>query len=116
MTATLITRPDYATAADLATLLGVPDDDLDWQERGLCAQADPEAFFPDRGGSPREAKQICSRCEVRAECLAYALENDEAFGVWGGLSKPERDRLTRGPAHTRLVEFIDQLPAGAVAA
>lgn len=67
-----------------------------WQDRALCAQTDPEAFFPEKGGSTREAKRICSGCEVKAECLEYALHNDERFGIWGGLSERERRRLKRG--------------------
>ena len=70
-------------------------DDLGWQERALCAQTDPEAFFPEKGGSTREAKRVCRSCEVRAECLEYALENDERFGIWGGLSERERRRVKR---------------------
>jgi WhiB family transcriptional regulator, redox-sensing transcriptional regulator len=49
-------------------------DGLSWQDRALCAQTD---------------------CEVRAECLEYALENDERFGIWGGLSERERRRIKR---------------------
>lgn len=71
-------------------------DQMDWQERALCAQTDPEAFFPEKGGSTREAKRICAGCEVRAECLEYALAFDERFGIWGGLSERERRRLKRG--------------------
>lgn len=67
-----------------------------WQDRALCAQTDPEAFFPEKGGSTREAKRICMGCEVRGECLEYALANDERFGIWGGLSERERRRLKRG--------------------
>lgn len=80
---------------------GVPDggrdagEEPEWQERALCAQTDPEAFFPEKGGSTREAKRICSGCDVRAECLDYALANDERFGIWGGLSERERRRLRR---------------------
>jgi WhiB family transcriptional regulator, redox-sensing transcriptional regulator len=70
-------------------------EEQDWQERALCAQTDPEAFFPEKGGSTREAKRICSGCEVRAECLEYALAHDERFGIWGGLSERERRRLRR---------------------
>jgi WhiB family redox-sensing transcriptional regulator len=70
-------------------------DEPDWQERALCAQTDPEAFFPEKGGSTREAKRICAGCEVRAECLEYALAHDERFGIWGGLSERERRRLRR---------------------
>ena len=72
------------------------EDDDQWQERGLCAQTDPEAFFPEKGGSTREAKRICQGCEVRDRCLEYALANDERFGIWGGLSERERRRLKRG--------------------
>lgn len=68
---------------------------LSWQERALCAQTDPEAFFPEKGGSTREAKKVCTQCEVRAECLDYALANDERFGIWGGLSERERRKLKR---------------------
>ena len=85
--------------------LGVPgvrradvDDDaevLTWQSDALCAQTDPEAFFPEKGGSTRDAKKICTSCEVRAQCLEYALQNDERFGIWGGLSERERRKLRR---------------------
>jgi len=70
-------------------------EDLGWQDRALCAQTDPEAFFPEKGVSTREAKKVCRGCEVRAECLEFALENDERFGIWGGMSERERRRLKR---------------------
>jgi WhiB family redox-sensing transcriptional regulator len=70
-------------------------DDQGWQDRALCAQTDPEAFFPEKGGSTREAKRVCRSCEVKAECLDYALEKDERFGIWGGMSERERRRLKR---------------------
>ena len=62
-----------------------------------CARNRPESFFPEKGGSTREAKRICSTCEVRRECLEFALENDERFGIWGGLSERERRRLKSAP-------------------
>jgi WhiB family redox-sensing transcriptional regulator len=70
-------------------------EEMSWQERSLCAQTDPEAFFPEKGGSTREAKRVCLSCEVQSDCLEYALENDERFGIWGGLSERERRRLKR---------------------
>ena len=73
---------------------GLPPE-LTWQERALCAQTDPEAFFPEKGGSTREAKRVCMSCEVRAECLDYALAKDERFGIWGGLSERERRRVKK---------------------
>jgi WhiB family transcriptional regulator, redox-sensing transcriptional regulator len=74
----------------------IDDEDEQWQERALCAQTDPEAFFPEKGGSTREAKRICLGCEVKDRCLDYALAHDERFGIWGGLSERERRRLKRG--------------------
>lgn len=70
-------------------------DELSWQDQALCAQTDPELFFPERGGSTREAKRICRNCEARAKCLEYALEHDEQFGIWGGMSERDRRRLKR---------------------
>jgi WhiB family transcriptional regulator, redox-sensing transcriptional regulator len=92
--------PDSELSLDL-TLIEADEDgnalppELAWQERALCAQTDPEAFFPEKGGSTREAKRVCMSCEVRAECLEYALAKDERFGIWGGLSERERRRVKK---------------------
>lgn len=88
---------DARAELSLLDLAGQDSDDaeLSWQERALCAQTDPEAFFPEKGGSTREAKRICRACGVRDECLEYALEHDERFGIWGGLSERERRRLKK---------------------
>jgi WhiB family redox-sensing transcriptional regulator len=68
-----------------------------WQDYALCAEIDGDLFFPEKGGSTREAKRVCRSCEVRAECLDYALEHgDEAWarhGIWGGMSERDRRRL-----------------------
>jgi WhiB family transcriptional regulator, redox-sensing transcriptional regulator len=68
----------------IAGLLGIgaEADAQSWQEQALCAETDPEAFFPEKGGSTREAKKICTGCEVKAQCLEYALSNDERFGIF----------------------------------
>ena len=84
--------PDFSPTS----LIGLTPDDPQWQENALCAQTDPEAFFPEKGGSTREAKRICLGCDVKDACLEYALANDERFGIWGGLSERERRRLKRG--------------------
>lgn len=68
---------------------------LKWQDDAACAETDPEAFSPNKGGSTREAKTVCAVCPVVAECLEYALANGERFGVWGGLGPMERRRLLR---------------------
>jgi WhiB family redox-sensing transcriptional regulator len=73
-------------------------EELRWQDLALCAETDPESFFPPKGGSTREAKRTCRSCEVRAECLEYALNTDQMFGIWGGMSERERRRLKRQSA------------------
>ena len=80
---------------DIWTLGVNSEDEFAWHQHALCSQPDPEAFFPEKGGSTREAKRVCSSCTVRAECLEYALANDERFGIWGGLSERERRKLKR---------------------
>lgn len=65
----------------------------EWQDDALCAQTDPEAFYPEKGGSTREAKRVCLACPVRDECLQDALERNDQHGIWGGLSHRERSKL-----------------------
>jgi WhiB family redox-sensing transcriptional regulator len=63
-------------------------------EGGICAETDPEVFYPEKGGSTRQAKRLCNEvCEVRDECLEGAMERKERFGIWGGLSERERRAL-----------------------
>ena len=79
---------------DLATLLN-DRQELSWQARANCMGVDPDLFFPERGASTREAKEVCRGCVVREDCLEYALANGEKFGIWGGLSERERRRIRR---------------------
>lgn len=65
----------------------------EWMDDALCAQTDPEAFFPEKGGSTKPAKNICAGCTVAAECLTYALDHNERFGIWGGVSERDRRKL-----------------------
>jgi WhiB family redox-sensing transcriptional regulator len=67
----------------------------DWVIFGNCTGVDPELFYPGRGASTKEAKQVCQGCAVRKECLEFALANGEKFGIWGGLSERERRRIRR---------------------
>ena len=92
---TLLTDSFSAAAEPMPALPWTGDsaDQEAWRLNALCAETDPEAFFPEKGGSTREAKRVCTGCEVRAECLEFALANDERFGIWGGLSERERRRL-----------------------
>lgn len=72
-----------------------PVTDQDWRDSALCAQVDWELFFPEKGGSVRPAQAVCGACEVRAECLEWAMETQQEWGVWGGLSADARKRLRR---------------------
>jgi WhiB family redox-sensing transcriptional regulator len=72
-----------------------------WQLQANCMGVDPDLFFPERGASTREAKEVCRGCVVREDCLEYALANGEKFGIWGGMSERERRRLRRARALAR---------------
>ena len=80
---------------------GAGQDDRAWQDRANCLGVDPDLFFPERGASTREAKEVCKGCEVREQCLAWALEAGQDHGVWGGLSEDERRALKRRNARAR---------------
>lgn len=68
----------YGDASDTGfKMLGLDAEDRSWEAESLCAQTDPEAFFPEKGGSTREAKRVCEQCPVRQMCLQYALAHDE---------------------------------------
>jgi WhiB family transcriptional regulator, redox-sensing transcriptional regulator len=75
---------------------------VEWQTNARCAEVDPEIFFPERGGSSKKAREVCDQCEVRSQCLEYALNNKEQFGIWGGTSERERRRLRKERARRRL--------------
>jgi WhiB family transcriptional regulator, redox-sensing transcriptional regulator len=76
-------------------------EDRGWLARAKCMGVDPDLFFPERGASTREAKEVCRGCVVRDDCLEYALDNGEKFGIWGGMSERERRRLRRARALER---------------
>ena len=66
-----------------------------WMDNALCAQTDPEAFFPEKGESARPARLICHRCAVQGACREYAIEQGFRHGIWGGMSDRERTTLQR---------------------
>jgi len=76
-------------------------EDRGWQSRANCMGVDPDLFFPERGASTREAKEVCRGCVVKDDCLECALDNGEKFGIWGGMSERERRRLRRARAIER---------------
>ena len=66
----------------------------DWRDAANCATTDYELFFPE-SSDVRPAKKICAACDVRPECLAFALAGSIKHGVWGGMSSLERRKLGR---------------------
>lgn len=64
-----------------------------WMADAECKQSDPELFYPDTGHSSRDGRAVCARCPVEAECLAYAIEHHERYGVWGGMSERQRRHM-----------------------
>lgn len=64
-----------------------------WVRDALCAQVDPELFFPEGNHSPDDAVQVCCSCDVRVQCLAYALRTGQSHGVWGGKSQNQLARM-----------------------
>lgn len=75
---------------------------LAWREGALCAQVDPEVWFPRKGISSRRARNICAECPVRQECLSEALSQDSRHGMWGGLSE-----RARRPLHAAVTKGAD---------
>ncbi len=75
--------------------------DTSWQAYANCLGVDPDLFFPERGASTREAKEVCRGCVVKDDCLEYALASGEKFGIWGGMSERERRRIRRQRAQER---------------
>ncbi|MFO7293053.1 MAG: WhiB family transcriptional regulator [Actinomycetes bacterium] len=69
--------------------------ELSWQDYANCRGADADLFFPERGASTRKAKAICAECQVRQECLEFAIQIGEKFGIWGGMSERERRKIRR---------------------
>lgn len=64
-----------------------------WREDALCQETDPEAYYPEAGGSGTTAKQVCLNCPVRRSCLDYAVDSRQRWGIWGGLGQKELRRL-----------------------
>lgn len=69
-----------------------------WAAEGACVGADPDLFFPPKGGygprAQRAAIRICQECSVRTDCLEYAINaGRKLHGVWGGESERGRERI-----------------------
>lgn len=93
---------------------------MDWRHRAICRDEDPELFFPVAETGPRnllqiaEAKTVCRRCPASAECLLWAVDTGQEFGVWGGMTESERRALRAPDARRRARETAPQRHAAAV--
>ena len=81
--------------ADLLQALQTDGLDMSWQDFANFRGADPDLFFPERGASTRTAKAICRECQVREECLEFAIVSSEKFGIWGMMSERERRKIRK---------------------
>jgi hypothetical protein len=66
-----------------------------WMQSALCAQIDTEIFYPEQGdpASADMARRVCNMCDVKKQCLQYAVDNNERHGIWGGTIERERRHL-----------------------
>ena len=74
-------------------LADMANEELEWQKEAVCAQTDPEIFYPEGNTTTKQAKAICKTCPVSLECLEYALKRTEVYGIWGGTTATERQRM-----------------------
>ena len=73
----------------------VKNGELNWMDDALCAQTDPDAFHPGHGelNLSKTAIKICNMCDVKEQCLDYALKNNESIGIWGGTGPRTRAKM-----------------------
>jgi WhiB family redox-sensing transcriptional regulator len=81
--------------------------DQRWKERGACRDEDPEMFFPTRRDQEAAPRAVCKSCPVQVECLSWALDNSESYGVWGGYTEEERKPM-RGARHRARISNAEQ--------
>jgi WhiB family redox-sensing transcriptional regulator len=85
---------------------------MNWETDARCNEYDPEIFFDPRVRFERKAKSICGRCEVRSQCLSYALQTRIEFGVWGGLNGKERRALRGSTKESDWREVAEKVAVG----
>ncbi len=85
---------------EISRLPGPIADLWEWQHLGACRNLDNALFFhPEGERGPRRRQRdaaavaVCRSCPVIEKCRAHALRSREAYGVWGGLTEDERERI-----------------------
>ncbi len=84
----------------LASSLALGSADYSWRDQAVCRDTDPELFFPVGTTGQAllqlsKAKETCDQCEVKVQCLQFALDTNQDSGVWGGTSEEERRSIRR---------------------
>ena len=81
---------------------------LAWSKRAACS-GQVELFYSETSKiKTARAKAICSKCDVRSECLSYAVEN-ELHGIWGGTTGNERRKMRRAARKAEKVKHESNL-------
>lgn len=91
-------RPELAFVAIVDTDTSRRVEDEDWHGEALCREMDGDIFFPERGGSARDARKVCARCNVQEQCLEEQLAiptHDDDGGIWAGTTARERRKLRK---------------------
>ena len=87
-------------------------DETDWQTMAECRGVSRDLFFPDYDWAVDPAIiAICNRCPVREDCLKFALDHDEEFGIWGGLTEWQRRQITMTRVRVRCPDCRSDLTA-----
>lgn len=75
----------------------------DWRNEANCRDSDPDMFFPESKDKryAEEALAVCYGCKVKEDCLDHAIENDEKYGIWDGMTPAERDVRFRAHQNRR---------------
>lgn len=92
--------------ADHRPVTADPVHDDSWRDGALCRQVDPELWFPEKGANGADAKRVCQRCPVRADCLEFALTTGQNDGIWAGHNERDLRKLRSARGLTRPVQRI----------
>lgn len=104
-------KPETITTRLSDPILEVAMDIDAWKSAAKCSDTDGKHSFPDKGGTTIAARRMCAACQVQEECLVYATEYPEVFGIWGGLSLRARRFVRRllndGVSWSDVLEAVD---------
>jgi len=74
------------------------EEEQPWSALAACRGFDSAIFFPGQDGNADPALEVCDSCSVKDDCLEYAMETRQRYGVWGGTTERQRRRILRRSA------------------